>query len=583
MDLCLFGGGRVSLMQNGSDHFNETILPSLVGGARSAVWADYNSDGKPDLLLATATGPRLYTNLGGSFRDDSHLLPQELNWNLTAAAWIDYDGDGKPDLLLSNGFHGLRLYRNVGPSDNPQAPIRLGQWSFIGPFDNTDQKGFARVYPPEQELDLTKRYKGKNNLDVAWRPANFPDGQVNNLAIMPDNNAAVVYLHREIESAVPFDMPVSLGSDDTLTVWLNGQKLLSENVTRACAPDQNRLVLKLKPGKNQLLLKVCQNFGDWAFYFQSLAKLPPTITWQFKDVSDEVGLGVNGIGSNVKGDTLTVADVNGDGKPDFLDGAGTGVLVLNTGKGFEEAKDHGIVYKTGRVGPVFCDFDGDGHLDLFVPQNGVCKLFKNDGKGKFTDVTAQAGDLSKAIPNATCAAWGDFDNDGKPDLVIGCLKGPNRLFRNKGNGVFQDMTEEVGLGQRIFNTQAICLVDLNGDGILDMVFNNEGQESCVLLGNPEWGQKMTPLVVQVKGKDGVIGSKVRVLDKDGKLQGSHVVSGGDGRGGQASPAARFALKPGTYKVEVLYSTGIKRMKEIEIASTATRGVIDDSSPIQKDG
>jgi hypothetical protein len=56
-----------------------------------------------------------------------------------------------------------------------------------------------------------------------------------------------------------------------------------------------------------------------------------------------------------------------------------------------------------------------------------------------------------------------------------------------------------------------------------MVFNNEGQESCVLLGNPEWGQKMTPLVVQVKGKDGVVGSKVRVLDKDGKLQGSHVV------------------------------------------------------------
>ena len=49
---------------------------------------------------------------GGNFRDDSHFLPKEAGYNLTAAAWIDYDGDGRPDILLANGFHGLRLYRN---------------------------------------------------------------------------------------------------------------------------------------------------------------------------------------------------------------------------------------------------------------------------------------------------------------------------------------------------------------------------------------------------------------------------------------------------------------------------------------
>jgi hypothetical protein len=580
MDLCLVGATKIALMQNDGEALGETSLPG-VAGARAAVWADYNGDGKPDLLLATATGPKLYTNLGdGNFRDDTHLLPKELAYNMTAAAWIDYNGDGKPDILLGNGFHGLRLYRNVGEGDRSKEPIRLGDWHVIGPFENGNGQGFNTPYPPEKEIDLTKKYKGKRNLDVAWQKAKFVDGQINNLALYQpqDNVQSCSYVYREIFCATGFDLPISLGSDDGLVVWLNGQKIHSENVNRACAADQARVVLKLKAGKNELLMKITQGDGDWAFYFAPTSKMPPGITWVFEDVSTQVGLGINGIGSNVKGDTLTVADVNGDGKPDFLYGAGTGVLVLNTGKGFEEAKDHGIVYKTGRVGPVFCDFDGDGHLDLFVPQNGVCKLFKNDGKGKFTDVTAQAGDLSKAIPNATCAAWGDFDNDGKPDLVIGCLKGPNRLFRNKGNGVFQDMTEEVGLGQRIFNTQAICLVDLNGDGILDMVFNNEAQESCVLLGNPEWGQKMTPLVVQVRGKDGVIGSKVRVLDKDGKLQGSHVVSGGDGRGGQASPAARFALKPGTYKVEVLYSTGIKRMKEIVVASSPVKGVIDETSP-----
>jgi hypothetical protein len=577
MDLCLVGASKIALLQNDGEALGEVSLPGATG-ARAAVWADYNGDGKPDLLLATPTGLKLYTNLGDSFRDDSHLLPKELAYNPTAAAWIDYDGDGKPDILFSNGFHGLRLYRNLGANSRQKEPVKMGDWHYIGPFDNTNQQGFAHAYPPEQEIDLAKKYKGKRNIEAAWKQGKFPDGQVNNLAMFPDNNDAVVYLYREIECATAFDMPVSLGSDDTLTVWLNGQKILAENVYRAAAPDQNRVVLKLKAGKNKLLMKICQGQAEWAFYFHPTVTIPSGITWLFEDVSEKVGLGPNGIGSNVKGDTLTVADVNGDGRPDFLYGAGTGMLILNTPKGFVEAKDSGISYKTGRVGPVFADFDNDGHLDLFVPQNGVSKLFKGDGKGHFTDVTEKAGDLSKAIGMATCAAWGDFDNDGKLDLVVGCLKGPNRLFRNKGNGVFEDMTEAVGLGQRIFNTQAICLVDLNGDGILDMVFNNEGQESCVLLGNPEWGQKMTPLVVQIKGKEGVIGSKVRVLDKDGNLQGTHVVSGGDSRGGQASPTARFALKPGKYKVEVQYSTGIRRVREVVVASSIVRGVIDDTTP-----
>jgi hypothetical protein len=229
------------------------------------------------------------------------------------------------------------------------------------------------------------------------------------------------------------------------------------------------------------------------------------------------------------------------------------------------------------VGPVFGDFDGDGHPDLFVPQDGKCKLFRNDGKGHFTDVTDKAGDLAKPLGRATCAAWGDFDNDGRPDLVVGCLRGPNRLFRNKGDGTFEDVSEAVGLTQRVCNTQAVCLVDLNGDGVLDMVFNNEGQESCVLLGNPEWGAKRTPVVLHVKGA-GVVGSRLRVLDKSGKLLGSHVVSGGDGRGGQAAPQARFALKPGTYRVEVEYSTGLRRAREIVVATTPVRGVIDDTTP-----
>src|SRR5262249_15359468 len=162
--------------------------------------------------------------------------------------------------------------------------------------------------------------------------------------------------------------------------------------------------------------------------------------------------GPEGIGAGVKGDTLTVCDVNGDGRPDFLYGVGAGMLVLNTPQGFVVSRDSGIAYKPGKVGPIFGDFDGDGHPDLFVPQNGQSKLFKNDGKGRFTDVTAKAGALANLSAWATSAAWGDLDNDGHLDLVIGCLHGPNRYLRNKGDGTFEDLTDAVGLSQRIFNS-----------------------------------------------------------------------------------------------------------------------------------
>jgi hypothetical protein len=583
-DLCLAGASKVVLLQNGGESLTEINLPGATGGCRAAVWADYNGDGKPDLLLATTNGPRLYTNIGGgNFRDDTHLLPHEPGYNLTAAAWIDQDGDGRPDILLGNGFHGLRLYRNKGPIDTGAAPLQLGPWYYCGPFANPNGQGFATQYQPEKGVDLKAKYQGRVGQQIGWQEGKFHDGEINNLALFePQNNIdACVYLYREIECSRPMELPVSLGSDDTLTVWLNNEKLLAVNEYRACTPDQHQITLKLKAGKNQLLMKVCQGGGEWAYYFKSNGDaVPKVVNWSFVDVSDEVGLGRTGIGSSVKGDSLTVCDVNGDGRQDFLYSAGNGILVLNTPKGFVEAKDCGISYKPGKVGPVFGDFLNDGRQHLFVPQVDGCKLFQNDGQGHFTDVTARSG-LDKFTGRATCAAWGDVDNDGHLDLVIGCLREPNRFFRNKGDGTFEDASEALGLAQRIFNTQAVCLVDLNNDGVLDLIFNNEGQESCALLGNPEFAKNRTPVTLRIGGKSGVVGSKVKVLDKDGKLLASTFVSGGDGRGGQAAPVARFALQPGTYRVEATFSGGIRRAKEITVASTHVKGVIDEQTPVME--
>ena len=111
-----------------------------------------------------------------------------------------------------------------------------------------------------------------------------------------------------------------MGSDDTLTVWLNGEKLLAEGGSRGAAPDQNKLTLKLRAGRNELLLKVCSGSGDFAFYFK--AELPKNVSPPlFEDVSMKFGLGPNGIGGRLRGQHLAVADINADGSRQAPDGA----------------------------------------------------------------------------------------------------------------------------------------------------------------------------------------------------------------------------------------------------------------------
>ncbi len=151
-----------------------------------------------------------------------------------------------------------------------------------------------------------------------------------------------------------------------------------------------------------------------------------------------------------------------------------------------------IVESTG-AGVAFFDYDGDGDLDVYFVNGSYLKeinhprgrtmagklrnaLYRNDGKGKFTDVTKKSGAGDKGYGMAALAA--DIDNDGDADLYV-TNYGPNVLYRNNGNGTFTDITEKAGVGCKLFST-GCTFFDVDNDGHLDLYVGN------YLLYDPEY-------------------------------------------------------------------------------------------------
>ncbi len=120
------------------------------------------------------------------------------------------------------------------------------------------------------------------------------------------------------------------------------------------------------------------------------------------------------------------------------------------------------------------DYDGDGHEDIyFVNQLGPNALYKNQGDGTFIDVTRAAG---VALGDRICvtATFADYDNDGRQDLFVTSVRGGNVLFRNQGNGTFQDVTKAAGL-THIGHSYAAVFFDYDQDGFLDLLVTNTAQ------------------------------------------------------------------------------------------------------------
>ena len=207
----------------------------------------------------------------------------------------------------------------------------------------------------------------------------------------------------------------------------------------------------------------------------------------------------------------------------------------------------GVAGEGFSMGAAAADFDNDGDVDLFVAGFERNTLYRNNGKGAFENVTAEAGIQSRTW--SVAAGWLDFDRDGLLDLfVVNYLKWsakgdrfcgdrsrdirvychprfydglPNTLYRNRGNGTFEDVSETSGIARHVGKGMSVAFADYDADGWIDAFVTNDTLPNFLFrnLGNGRFDE--TGLVsgagVSINGKAiSSMGVVFRDVDNDGR-------------------------------------------------------------------
>ena len=338
--------------------------------------ADYDNDGYPDILVTAYGRCTLYHNTGnGTFTDVTDKAGVAAPGWTTSAVWFDYDNDGRLDLMLCS-FVQFSLANNVFCGDN-----KLGKRFYCIP----------RVFKPTPSL-------------------------------LYHNNGDGTFTEVSAGTDIQRALGKALG---VVATDINGDGLMDLFVANDTV--QNFLFVNRGKGK-----------------------------WDEIGLVSEVGFSVNGRPRSGMG--VDAADVNGDGRQDlFVANVDQEMFSLYQNEGKESFSDvaafHGVAQATRLLsgwGLKFFDFDNDGLVDLFLanghPDDMIesysqqvrykepLMLFRHDGK-KLANVSADAGPVFKKMFPARGLAVGDYNNDGRIDVLIGTNgEAPVLLKNNAGEG-----------------------------------------------------------------------------------------------------------------------------------------------------
>jgi hypothetical protein len=246
----------------------------------------------------------------------------------------------------------------------------------------------------------------------------------------------------------------------------------------------------------------------------------------------------------LRGNGCIAGDIDQDGDTDiYVTADGPNALLLNQGQGrfTEGAEQAGIAAPEWSTAAAMADFDKDGLIDLYVasyidlarkipqpiglfPQDyyGLANhLYRNLGNGAFEDVAQQAGLTHEE--RGLGAIFSDLDRDGNLDLYVANDGQPNRLYLNQGNGTFADISQAAGVDDR-GSGMGVGAGDYNGDGWFDLVVTNFENEYNALYQN-ETGKNGRPVFQYATFRMGIQGFGRKTgwgvswldLDLDGNL------------------------------------------------------------------
>ena len=470
LDLVLYCGGNYleAYLGKGDGTFQSPILEPTPTAPGSFALADFNGDGFPDLAYLTSTGFAIALNLGNAHFGNPQAYTLTGSAGFSSIASGDFNGDGKQDLIFENGYGSAAYVLGNGNGTfgaQQTLPGNFNQFA-VGDFNHDGYSDVAYF-----SADIEANYPFESNLVVLLGGSNglAATGQT----IATNGSMASFLLAVDLTGSGNLDLVLGniwttnsvAGPSNTLVFLSDAKGNFSPPTSYAAYsvygvvdlngdgfPDLAGVITNTGIG----VLPYAPGEGDGTF--QALPNTP------------------NGQSAQ----TVSVADMNGDGLADALlyDQNGVPLVFLGQGNGrFTPVPNTSLPAAPGFI--VSADFNGDGKIDIasIVPGNpnppttsGAVAVYLGNGDGTLNFKQQTVLDL--AAFNAAVA--GDFNGDNKQDLVLLYYnidtEANGALFLpGNGDGTFgAPQAIQLASSQRPFSVQA---VDLNGDGITDVIID----------------------------------------------------------------------------------------------------------------